>query len=187
MSVQTMKRLFTVDEYYRMVDARILSENDRVELIEGEITQMTPIGSYHSGCVKSLNNIFFQLQAEKKVTISVQDPVRLSEFSEPEPDVVLLKHRNDFYRNAHPSAEDIFLIIEVADTTLDFDRLVKIPLYAKHGIPESWIVDVKGRKVEAFWQPESGKYVWYQTYQYNQSISLQAFPDFVISVSGIFG
>src|SRR5918912_896850 len=157
MSVQIAKRYFNVSEYYRMAEAGILTADDRVELIEGEIVQMSPIGSLHAACVRRLNQLLQRLLGHAAV-ISVQDPVRLSDFSEPEPDVALLKPRADFYAHQHPTPDDVLLIIEVADTTVLYDRNVKVPLYARAGIPEVWLVDLQQDLIEVYARPTSGAY-----------------------------
>jgi Uma2 family endonuclease len=116
MSVQVMRRLFTVDEYYQMAEAGILAEDDRVELIKGEIVEMSPISARHAARVKRLNRIFSR-QLGERVIVCVQDPIRLNEYSEPEPDIALVQPRSDFYANAHPEPEDVLLLVEVAETS----------------------------------------------------------------------
>ncbi|HEX3035581.1 MAG TPA: Uma2 family endonuclease [Thermodesulfobacteriota bacterium] len=157
MSIQPVRRLFTVTEYYRMAEAGILSEDDRVELIEGEIIEMTPIGSRHSACVDRLSTLF-HLHLGKAVIIRVQNPVRLDERSEPQPDVSLLKPRKDYYAEAHPTPDDVLLIIEVSETSIDYDRRVKLPLYARALIPEVWLVDIPGDRIEVHKQPSKEIY-----------------------------
>jgi len=139
MAVQVLRRRFSTEEYHRMVQAGILHEDDRVELIEGEIVEMAPIGSYHASRVILLNRLFSQRVGERAI-VGVQSPIHLGEHSEPQPDIVLLRPRPDFYANSHPSPEDILLLIEVAVTSLDYDREVKVPLYARAGIGETWLV-----------------------------------------------
>jgi Uma2 family endonuclease len=129
MSVPVPKRRFTVDEYYRMAEAGILRPDERVELIEGEIIEMAAIGSRHAAFVKRLNRMLVRGVGARGV-VSVQDPVRLSELSEPEPDLAVLEYRADCYAAAHPTPADTLLIVEVADTTLGWDRGRKAPLYA---------------------------------------------------------
>lgn len=141
------RRKFDVGEYYRLAEAGILREGDRVELIEGEIVQMVPIGSGHSGAVNALTYLLMRAAGER-ATVTAQSPLRLSDSSEPMPDAMLLKPRTDFYRGGHPTAADVLLLIEVAQSSLRYDRGVKLPLYARHGVPEVWIVDLAGRVVE---------------------------------------
>src|SRR5919106_2349460 len=116
MSVQVLRRRFTVDEYYRMAEAGILHEDDRIELIEGEIVEMSPIGSRHAACVKRLIGLFSRQVGPESATLGVQDPIHLGEYSEPQPDIALIHPRPDFYVSAHPGPADILLLIEVADT-----------------------------------------------------------------------
>ncbi|MFH1739778.1 MAG: Uma2 family endonuclease [bacterium] len=176
MSVQLLRRHFTVDEYYRMAETGILSEDDRVELIEGEIIQMTPIGSRHASHVKRLNQ-FFSCNLGARVIVSVQDPIRVDQHSEPQPDIVLLRPRSDFYAEAHPKPEDVFLVVEVADTSIDFDRQVKTPLYAKADILEVWLVDISGGSIEVYREPSLRGYEQVERFQRGQDLSPQAFPD----------
>ncbi|MFM8332583.1 MAG: Uma2 family endonuclease [Candidatus Methylumidiphilus sp.] len=149
---------YSVDEYYRMAETGILKPNERVELIEGEIIDMAPIGTSHTSVVKRLNAIFTH-HAGTKAIVSVQDPIRLGKNSEPQPDIALLRYREDFYRHAHPGPEDILLLVEVADSSLRFDQDIKLPLYARHGIPEVWIVDLGHQLVEVYRRPADGAYL----------------------------
>ncbi len=135
MAVHVQRRVFTVDEYHRMVEAGILSEDDRGELIEGEIIKMSPIGSQHAACGKK-HNALLHHQVQQRAILGVQDPVRLDEHSEPEPDIALLKRRDDDYARSHPTPEDVFLIIEVAETFAEYDRRIKLPLIVCGG-PDS--------------------------------------------------
>ena len=157
MAVQVVRRLFTVEEYHRMVQAGILNEDDRVELIEGEIVKMTPIGSRHAAAVKRLNRLFSQ-KAGTNFLVSVQDPIHLEEHSEPQPDLALLRPREDFYALAHPEPKDVLLVIEVAETSAEYDREKKVPLYARFGIPEVWLIDLEGEKLEAYRTPSHEGY-----------------------------
>lgn len=141
MTVPVMRRLFTVEEYHKMAEAGIFTEDDRVELIEGEILEMSPIGRIHAAHVKRLNKLFNQRLGDR-VLVGVQDPVILSDFSEPEPDLSLLQPRADFYEAGHPQPEDIFLLVEVANSTVETDQYVKVPTYAKSGIVEVWLVNI---------------------------------------------
>jgi len=157
MVVQVSTKKFTVYDFHRMGEAGIFSEKDRVELLEGEIIEMTPIGSRHAACVSRLNSILTS-QLGPTAIVSVQNPIRLNDESEPQPDIALLKPRPDFYAEAHPKPDDILLVIEVADTSVDLDRGTKLPLYAKAGISEVWIVDLSERKVETYRQPSAQGY-----------------------------
>lgn len=141
MSVHVRRRLFTVEEYHKMAEAGILAEDDRVELIEGEIFQMSPIGRRHAAHVKRLNKLFNQRMGDR-VLVSVQDPVILSDLSKPEPDLSLLKPHPDFYEAGHPQPEDVFLLVEVSDSTVENDQYEKVPTYAKSDIVEVWLVNI---------------------------------------------
>lgn len=157
MSHQLAKRWFSVDEYYRMAEAGILTEDDRVELIEGEIIEMSPIGSRHAACVNRLNTLLNR-QLEQAATVSIQNPVRIDDFSEPEPDIALLRPREDFYAGEHPSPSDVLLVVEVADTSVEYDRNIKLPLYARASIPEVWLVNLPQATIEIYQQPLNGTY-----------------------------
>jgi Uma2 family endonuclease len=157
MSVQLARRHFTVDDFARMVEAGILTEDDRVELIDGEILEMSPIGSAHAACVKLLNSILSQRSSGRYI-VSVQDPIVLTNSTEPEPDIALLRHRRDYYAKALPRARDTYLVIEVADSSVDYDRDVKIPLYATSGIKEAWLVDLNSDLVEVYDRARGGIY-----------------------------
>src|SRR5271165_2444973 len=151
------RRPITVAEYHRMGEVGILGERDRVELIEGELVAMSPIGSYHHGTVISLTQLLVRAVGDRAL-VSVQGPVRLDDFSEPEPDFALLKPRPDSYRDAHAQPADVLLLIEVADTSLNYDRAVKRALYARHAVPELWLIDLNAGEVEVCRQPEPGGY-----------------------------
>ena len=157
MTIQPQNRVFTVGEYYRMAEAAILTEEDRVELIAGQIVAMSPIGSRHAACVKRLNLLLGKIVGDSML-IGVQDPIRLDAYSEPEPDLVLLRPRADFYAAAHPSAADVLLAVEVADTSAAYDRDVKVPLYAQAGIPEVWLIDLSANRIEVYARPQGDAY-----------------------------
>ena len=157
MTTQLQGRAFTVGEYYRMAEANILTEEDRVELIAGQIVAMSPIGCRHAACVKRLNLLLGKIVGDSML-LGVQDPIALDAYSEPEPDLVLLRPRADFYAAAHPSAGDVLLAIEVADTSASYDREVKVPLYAQAGIPEVWLIDLQESRIEVFARPQGNAY-----------------------------
>ena len=149
---------FTTEEYHQMGEAGILSEEKRVELINGEIVEMSPSKSPHAGVVKILGKILNKRLQEQYI-ISVQDPVKIEPYSEPEPGLAILLHREDFYWKSHPTPKEVLLVIEVADSSLDKDRLVKLPLYAEAGIPEVWIVNLQDKQLEVYKEPRDGKYL----------------------------
>lgn len=151
------RRPLTVAEYHRMGEAGILTERDRVELIEGELIAMSPIGSNHSGTVNVLTYTLVRGVGDRGV-VAVQNPVQLDDLSEPEPDFAILRPRPDFYRQATPRPEDVLLIIEVADSSLAYDRAVKRSLYARHGIAEFWIVNLVAGDVEVCRAPAGDQY-----------------------------
>lgn len=157
MTVSLKKRKISVEDYHKMIAAGILSKEDKVELINGEMIEMSPIGSNHSGIVNRLNAFFIRTLGERAI-VSVQNPVILSDLSEPEPDLAILYPRDDFYSKNHPHPEDVYLIIEVADSSIDYDREIKLSYYAQAGIPEYWIVDLEQRHVEAYRSPEKDYY-----------------------------
>jgi Uma2 family endonuclease len=162
MSQSIALRPFSVSEYARMRKAGILTENDRVELIDGEIRVMAPIGPLHSGIVNRLNRVL-QRRLGDSAVVSVQNPIQLGDFSEPEPDLAVLRPREDDYADSHPTAADVLLVIEVSDETLDYDREEKIPRYAAAGIPEVWLVDVAGQSVEQYADPRQDHHETVQT------------------------
>jgi Uma2 family endonuclease len=186
MQMEISRKRFTVDDYYRMADAGILAPGDRVELIDGEIIQMSPIGTRHLGCVNATTAVFFNAFKGRAV-VSGQNPVQLSDFTEPQPDVVLLKPRKDFYRGKHPEAVDALLVVEVSDTTLAYDRDVKLSYYAAAGIPEVWIEDLSSDRVLVFRNPIDGVYPVPLVLRRDESISVQAFPDTAFTVSDFLG
>lgn len=150
-------RAFTVEQYHRMAEAGILGEDDRVELIDGEIVEMTPIDSRHAACVNKLNELFSQ-RVRNSAIVSVQNPVRLSTDSEPQPDLALLRPRADFYASRAPGPRDVLLLVEVADASLAYDRDFKLARYARRDIPEVWIVDLEGERVLVFRDPAGAVY-----------------------------
>ena len=157
MALQPQRQRFSVSDYHKMRDAGILTADDRVELLQGEIIEMSPINSEHASTVDFLARELI-LQIGKKAIVRVQNPIRLSDYSEPEPDLVIARFTEDRYRAAHPSAEDVCLVIEVADSSLNQDRVLKYGLYAAAGIPEYWIINLADRQVEVFKRPANDEY-----------------------------
>jgi len=147
-----------VDAYYKMAEAGILTRDDRVELIGGEIFDMNPIGSPHAGKTNRLARLFAKAAVDGHVLTSVQNPLRLDAYNEPEPDLMLLRPRADDYTTRHPSAADVFLLVEVSDSSLAYDRGAKLALYARFGVAEVWIVDLAGAALEIYRQPKDGTY-----------------------------
>jgi Uma2 family endonuclease len=186
MRIEATKKLFTVDEYYRMADAGILTREDRVELIDGEIIEISPIGGRHLGCVNAANAVFNHAFAGK-VVVSVQNPLQLSNYTEPEPDLVLLKFRNDSYRGKKPEAADALLVVEVADTTFAYDSKVKLPRYAAAGVPEVWIENLVDDLLLVYRNPEGNTYKTSLRLKTTDSVSVELFPDVVFAVSDLLG
>jgi len=171
MATEVVKRILNVDEYYKMAEVGILKSEDRVELINGEIYQMSPIGSRHAAIVDHLAMVFKEL-FERKIIVRVQNPIRIDNTNEPEPDISLLKYRSDFYSSAHPKPADVLTIIEVAGSSIRFDQEVKTILYASCGIPEYWIVDIDNSLIQVFLNPKDGNYTEIQKYETDGIISL---------------
>lgn len=184
MSVQIARRYFTVDEYHRMGEAGIFSEDDRVELIEGEILKMSPIGSRHAASVNRLTRHLNNLLGNRAI-VAVQNPILLNDFSEPQPDVSILKPRDDFYAQGLPTPVDVLLVIETADTSLAHDRDIKLPAYARSAIPEVWIVDLPAQAVEVHADPINGVYRDVRSYRRGDAMMPVHFSDLAIVVDDI--
>ena len=168
-----------------MAEAGILDEDSRVELIEGEIIDMAPIGEAHAGGVNRLNYFLIRMAGDRAV-VSVQNPVRLDQRNEPQPDFALLAYRADFYSTVKPTPADVLLLIEVADTTLRFDRTIKLPLYARHGIRELWIIDVVGQRVEVCRDPQGDRYASVLLADKSAVIAPSALPEIELQVASLF-
>lgn len=186
MSVGVRTRRFSVEEYHQMVLAGILKEDDRVELIAGEIIEMTPIGPRHSFCVARLTD-HFAVSLHGLAVVWVQSPIRLSPDSEPQPDVAVIRSPLTRYADTHPGPDDVLLVIEVADTTVDHDRLRKIPLYARAGIPETWLVNLPAEVIEVHRDPTQDGYRDVRIVRRGESLAPRAFPDVTLSVAQILG
>lgn len=175
----------SVEDYHRMAEAGILGEDARVELIEGEIIDMTPIGSRHAAAVKRLNHIL-TLTIGDTAIVSAQDPVILDPHSEPQPDLALLRPRADFYQSAHPRPDDILLVIEVADSSLAYDRDIKLPLYARAGIPEAWLVDINAGRLTCFSRPGADGYRQAAVIEALNAVRIAALPGLELDLQGLF-
>lgn len=175
---------WTVAEYHRMADVGLLTEDSRVELIDGEIIEMAPIGSLHGGNINRLIRLFSKVIANKAI-IAAQNPVILSGYAEPQPDFALLRWRGDDYEKSNPHVEEVLLLIEVSDTTLRYNRDVKIPLYARNGIPEVWLLDVQNRQLEIYREPANGAYRQRDAYQTGQIAPILC-ADAVIDLAELF-
>jgi Uma2 family endonuclease len=157
MATGLARKTWSVEEYEEMIEKGILDKNDHVELIRGEIVNMTPIGMRHAACVTILSSLFYELVGAK-ATVSVQNPVLLLNHSEPQPDIALLRDHPRAYVRRRPTSTDIILLVEVSDTTLKTDRTIKVPLYAEAGVPEVWIVNLEEDVIEVYTQPEGSQY-----------------------------
>ena len=175
---------FTVHDYHRMGEAGILHEDDRVELIEGELVEMTAIGTRHFSCVNRLTRMLVMNVGDEAI-VSVQNPVRLNEYNEPQPDLTVIRSRD--YRESLPMPEDVLLLIEVSDTTLAYDRGVKLPLYAQAGIREVWIVDLVGETIERYTDPSEEGYRLADQIRRGQTLESDALPDTTPSVDEVLG
>lgn len=177
-------RRFTAQEYHRMGEVGILGEDDRVELVGGELVEMAPIGTRRLSCVVGLTHLLVE-RSQSRFFVSVQNPVRLSERDEPEPDLSLLRTRPGPGATGPPGPEDVLLVIEVSDTTLSYDRNVKVPLYARAGVPEAWIVDLAGRKVEVHSGPGPDGYRASRSFGPGETIVSQAAEGFSLQVDEV--
>ena len=184
-AVETQHWRFTIADFMRMGETGILSEDDRVELIDGEVRAMSPVGPTHGSVINRLNMFFVPLLVGKAV-VSIQNPVQLNDFTEPLPDVTVLRYREDFYAIAHPGPDDVLLMIEVADSSLHYDRGEKRSRYALAGIPEYWVVDVVGRRVFQYVDPEEAGYRTERILSEGDVIDCTFAPDVSLPVNEIF-
>ena len=186
MTVELTRRLFTADEYHRLAEVGVLASCERVELIDGEIVVMSPIGHRHSRCVAYLNTAFVRGLGDRAV-VWPQLSLRLGTRLEPEPDLVLLRPPLDRYAERLPGAPDALLVVEVSDTSLAYDREVKLPRYAAAGVPEAWIVDLEGGVVEVHREPSPDGYRWSRRRGRGEEVAPAAFPDVRLDVADIVG
>jgi Uma2 family endonuclease len=176
MAVEIARHRFNLAEYHAMIEHGILTKRDKVELIAGEIVEKMTIGVSHVGCVNILNH-FFSTRLGERAIVAVQQPVAIPPNSQPEPDITLLLPRKDFYGTKYAYPEDVLLLVEVADSSPRFDRLVKLPIYAKAGIAEVWIVDVVEKSVETYAEPAEGGYARLRVARGDDELSPAAFRD----------
>lgn len=177
---------FTVDDFNAMTEQGMFSPTDRLELIEGEIIEMSPIGRLHARCVKYLSNFLIQLLGGKAI-IGVQDPIILDDLSEPQPDLSILKFQADFYKQSHPKAADILLIIEVSDSTVEYDRTLKFPKYASAGIPEAWLINLEAERIEVHSNPKEKTYGMVKIYQRGEEVLSETMPELKLKADDILG
>ena len=185
MSVLTKHR-FSTKDYYRMAETGVLGPETRVELLDGEIIDMSPIGPSHGAVTKRLNAHFTQCSNDRWL-VAVQDPVHLDDHSEPQPDLMLLERTPDFYATKHPRPADVLLLVEVADTSLAYDRDRKLPAYAAAGIPEVWIVNLGERTIEVYREPSKTGFRWSTILRVTDRISPMNFRDAEVAVKELLG
>ncbi len=180
------RRRITVREYQQMIAVGVFHEDDRLELIEGELLSMSPINPRHSGKLNRFSRLLSQRVGERAV-VAIQNPISLGEFSEPQPDLVLLTPRADFYERSHPKALEVLLVVEIADSSLEFDRQTKSALYARAGIREYWLVNLVDDLLEVFQEPSPGGYKLMRKVFPGESVAPLAFADAVLDTGDIFG
>jgi Uma2 family endonuclease len=185
-AVRVLKGRFTVDDYYRLAECGILHRDDRVELIDGQVVPMTPIGARHASRVDSLTDVLVRLMGPEG-SVTVQNPVRLGTHSEPQPDLAVVRRRPDFYREHHPTPADVLLVIEVADRSADYDRDVKVPLYARTGIPEVWLCDLPGDRIEVYREPGAEGYRDVRVVGRPDTVSALHLPGITLAVADVLG
>lgn len=187
LAVLPARHKLDVDTYHRMAEAGIFGEDDRIELIDGDLIDMAPIGQGHAAVVNGLNEALVIACAGRAV-VSPQNPVRIDRSSEPQPDLAVLRRRADFYAAGEPPGPaDVLLLVEVADSSLRFDRTVKLPLYARAGVAEVWIVDLKRRVVDVHRAPAGNEYGEATTYRSGDRLALALAPEIVVSLDLVFG
>jgi Uma2 family endonuclease len=186
MTVAASRRLFTVEEFHQMADAAILRRDDRVELLAGDIVEMTPIGSRHAACVSRINRLLSRRLGDAFI-VRVQDPLYLDEHSEPQPDIAIVKARDDFYRDRHPRPDEVCLVIEVADTSAAVDRVDKVPLYGRSGIPEVWVVDLTMGRIDVYRGVTEAGYRHQDSIEQHGTLTPSALPGLQVRVQELIG
>ncbi len=186
MQGQAVRHKFTSEEYHLMGKAGIFRQDARLELIEGDIIEMAPIGSRHAACVKRTSSLM-QPGRTASFVLGVQDPVQLSDGCEPQPDISILRYRSDYYAEAHPRPEDILLIIEVCDTTLEYDREHKVPMYARWQVPEVWLADLTGGRIEVYRDPGPDGYRRIFTAMGDDTLTPELLPQLRLTPREILG
>ena len=186
MPTEITKKRFTVDEYYRMAEIGILPERPRTELINGEIIEVSAMGSRHAAVVSRINELFVPM-FKGRATLRPQLPLRLDIHNEPEPDIVLLKPRRDGYAESHPGPADVFLAVEISASSLSYDRDVKLPIYAEFQLPEVWIVDISRRSLLVYRQPTGSTHKIFQKFGAGERLNCLAFPEIVIEIDDLIG
>jgi Uma2 family endonuclease len=178
-------RRFSRSEYHRLAEIGVLKPDERVELLDGIIYNMAPMGPFHGGVSNTFVGYLWQI-AQGRWVVWTQSPIALSKGSEPEPDIALLAPADHCYMQRHPTPDDVFLIIEISDSSLELDRSIKLPLYARSAVPEVWILNLREKVVEVYCEPSAGIYSRSENYRAGQNVTLSAFPDVKIPVTDIF-
>ncbi len=186
MGVELTRRLFDVDEYHRMAEVGILTDEDRVELIDGDIVEMTPIGAPHARCVMFLTDVFVR-RLEGRAVVSPQNSVRLHRRTEPQPDIILLRPPLARYAKTIPGPGDALLVVEVADTSQHRDRVIKLPRYAAAGVREVWIVDLGAGVVDVHREPSPDGYGAWRRLGRGEQVAPEVFPDVALAVDDVLG
>jgi Uma2 family endonuclease len=176
----------SVQMYHIMAEQGAFAPDERVELFEGEIIEMSPIGSRHARIVDFLNHFFSTLDRTDLI-VRIQNPIVVSDFSEPQPDISILKYREDFYRDAHPTGSDVLFVVEVADTSVEFDRSTKIPKYAAAGIPETWLINLEAERIEVHFAPKETTYGMVKIYQRGEDAVFETMSGLKIGVDAVLG
>lgn len=182
---EPQRLLISVDQFRQMGEAGILRAEDRLELLEGVLYDMASISSLHAACVNRLTAFF--VRGAPNAIVHPQNPIQLDKYSQPQPDVAVLYFRDDYYAAAHPGPADVYLLIEVAYTSQTYDRELKLPLYARAGVPEVWLVDVEADQIDVFRQPHAQGYREARHFWRGDQVSPVAFPDLTLSVDEILG
>ncbi len=177
--------LISAEAYHRMGEAGVFKPHERVELLDGRIYEMTPIGSRHADFVDRLNELFVKA-APLGVKVRIQNPILLAPKSEPEPDLALLLPREQPYAERHPGAQDVALVVEVADSSLEYDRQTKLPLYAAAGVPETWLFDLQNDRAEVFRRPSADGYRLSLRPETDETLSCERLPEFRLDLTQVF-
>jgi len=185
-AIQLTPRRFTADEYHQMIEAGVFAEDERLELIDGEIVQMSPIGDRHAACVRRLVALLSRLFADQ-VIVDVQDPIIVDQRYAPQPDIALLRPRADFYASQTPTAADCLLVVEVADTSAESDRQIKMPRYARGGVAELWLVDLEREVVVVYRLPSGNAYQQVQLFHRGEIMIIGTLRGPEIQVAAVLG
>ncbi len=180
------KHRLTVDDYYRMAEVGVLAPDARVELIDGEIVDMPPIGSPHSGTSMWLNRQFLSTVGDSAIVATQSTTLILGSYSAPQPDLMLLRPRADCYRRSNPTASDVLLVVEISESTLPYDRKIKAPLYSRHGVPEMWIVNLRHRELLCMRQPRLNDYAEVETIKAPGRVRISTLGDIRVDLSNLF-